>query len=143
MSFGRAEKSTYEEPSAEPIALEGQHLITRERPVKGTNLQVLEGRLVVAVDESGARYFKRLRCRSDIVVLESLNPDGVASSELLSWDGKNYPRITEAVEVVGVLFELPDVPGVKGKVLEAYLRHNDIRDIASPQTAQFGRVPWR
>jgi hypothetical protein len=64
--------------------------------------------LVVAFDENGARYFKRLRCHGNVAALESLNPDGTASSELLSFDGSaGHPRITHALEVVGVLFELP------------------------------------
>jgi hypothetical protein len=67
-------------------------------------------RLVVGIDEEGTRYFKRLRCHQKIVVLESLNPDGLTASEVLSLDGSHsLPRITEALEVVGVLFELPDV----------------------------------
>jgi len=95
--------------SAEPIALEGQRLITRDKPVKGEDLKGLDGRLVVAVDENGTRYFKRMRCHTDVVVLESLNPDGVTPSEVLSWDGKAHPKISEALEVVGVLFDLPDI----------------------------------
>jgi hypothetical protein len=61
------------------------------------------------VDEDGARYFKRLRTHEKIVVLESLNPDGLTASQVLSMDGSHsLPRITEALEVIGVLFELPD-----------------------------------
>jgi hypothetical protein len=68
----------------------------------------MEGRLVIAVDESGARYFKRLRRHGAIVVLESLNPDGTAPSELLTLEGKlGLPRLTGLLEVVGILFELP------------------------------------
>jgi hypothetical protein len=60
-------------------------------------------------DEERARYFKRLRCRSEIVVLESLNPDGTTAAEVRSVDGAlSAPRIAEALEVVGVLFELPN-----------------------------------
>ena len=36
-------------------------------------------------DEDGTRYFKRLRCRGDIAVLESLNQDGTTAAELLSF----------------------------------------------------------
>jgi hypothetical protein len=95
--------------SAEPIALEGQFLITRDKSVKASAITSLDGRLVVGIDEDGTRYFKRLRCHKKIVVLESLNPDGLTASEVLSLDGSHsLPMITEAIEVVGVLFELPN-----------------------------------
>lgn len=94
--------------SAEPIALEGQFLITRDTPVKASEFASLDGRMVVGIDEDGARYFKRLRCRGNMVVLESLNPDGVTAAEVLSLDGTHpFPKMTEALEVIGVLFELP------------------------------------
>lgn len=96
--------------SAEPIALEGQYLITRANPVKGEAVASLDGRLVVAIDEDGARYFKRLRCHGKLVVLESLNPDGLTAAEVLGLDDSHaLPKMTEALEVIGVLFELPDV----------------------------------
>lgn len=95
--------------SAEPIALEGQYLITRGNPFKADAIASLDGRLVVGIDENGARYFKRLRCHHKLVVLESLNPDGLTAAEVLSVDGSHaLPKITEALEVIGVLFELPD-----------------------------------
>jgi hypothetical protein len=95
--------------SAEPIALEGQFLITRDKPAKTDAIASLDGRLVVGIDEEGARYFKRLRCHEKIVVLESLNPDGLTAAEVLSLDGSHsLPKITEALEVVGILFELPN-----------------------------------
>jgi hypothetical protein len=94
--------------SAEPIALEGQFLITRAKSVKADAIASLNGRLVVGIDDDGARYFKRLRCHNKIVVLESLNPDGLTAAEVLSLDGSHsLPKITEALEVVGILFELP------------------------------------
>ncbi|MGP0591500.1 AAA family ATPase [Nitrospira sp. T9] len=95
--------------SAEPIALEGQYLITRGKVIKTDAIASLDGRLVVGIDEDGARYFKRLRCHKKLVVLESLNPDGSTAAEVLSLDGSHaLPKITEALEVVGVLFELPN-----------------------------------
>ena len=95
--------------SAEPIALEGQYLITRGKPIKADAIASLDGRLVVGIDENGASYFKRLRCHNKLVVLESLNPDGLTAAELLSLDGSHaLPKITQALEVIGVLFELPN-----------------------------------
>lgn len=94
--------------SAEPVALDGQFLVTGDKPTKANEITALDGRLIVAIDEDGARYFKRLRCHDALVVLESLNPDGLTPTELLSLDGSNsLPRLTEALEVFGVLFELP------------------------------------
>lgn len=95
--------------SAEPIALEGQYLLTHGKPMKADAIASLDGRLVVGIDEDGARYFKRLRCHGKLVVLESLNPDGSTPAEVLSLDGSHaLPKITEALEVIGVLFELPN-----------------------------------
>ena len=65
--------------------------------------------LVIAFDENGARYFKRLRRHGSIIVLESLNPDGTTPAELLSLDGANeLPKLTELFSVAGVLFDLPE-----------------------------------
>ncbi len=67
------------------------------------------GRLVVAVDDAGARYFKRLRVHNKLVVLESLNPDGTTPAQLLSLDGSHdLPKLTNLLEVVGVIFEIPE-----------------------------------
>jgi len=95
--------------SAEPIALEGQYIMTRDKAVKAEAIVSLDGRLVVGIDEEGTRYFKRLRCHGNLVVLESLNPDGLTAAEVLSLDGSHsLPRIAEALEVIGILFELPN-----------------------------------
>ena len=94
--------------SAEPIALEGQFLITHQVPFSADSIAELEGRLVIAVDENGARYFKRMRRHAAIIVLESLNPDGTTPAELLSLDGtQGLPKLTGLLNVTGVLFELP------------------------------------
>ncbi|KYK44088.1 hypothetical protein A1D31_15435 [Bradyrhizobium liaoningense] len=94
--------------SAEPVALDGQFLMTNSKPIKANEVAKLDGRLVVAIDEVGGRYFKRLRCHGSLVVLESLNPDGLTPAELLSLDeAHSLPRLVEAIEVVGILFELP------------------------------------
>jgi hypothetical protein len=94
--------------SAEPIALEGQFLITRPARLVGNAIHQLDKRLVVAIDKAGARYFKRLQLKSPFVVLESLNPDGTTGPELLSLEpAQPFPELSELLEVVGVLFELP------------------------------------
>lgn len=94
--------------SAEPIALDSQFLITREVTTTIQEIKALEGRPVVAIDEDGTRYFKRLRCRHDLVVLESLNQDGTTAAELLSFDGAlGLPKLAHVLEVIGVLFDLP------------------------------------
>ncbi|WP_354172950.1 MULTISPECIES: hypothetical protein [unclassified Bradyrhizobium] len=95
--------------SAEPIALDGQFLVTHPTTFGSDTLKRLEGRLVVAVDETGERYFKRLRVHKRLVVLESLNPDGITPAQLLSLDGSHgLPVLSDLLEVVGVLFELPN-----------------------------------
>ena len=74
-----------------------------------TRSHELDKRLVVAVDDTGARYFKRLHIRKPFAILESLNPDGTNAAELLSLDGSGaFPKLTDLLEVVGILFELPD-----------------------------------
>lgn len=94
--------------SAEPIALDGQFIMTQPVTLKNTSLDDMDGHLVIAVDENGTRYFKRFRRHGTIIVLESLNPDGTAPAEILSLEGHlSFPRLTGLLEVVGVLFELP------------------------------------
>ncbi len=94
--------------SAEPIALDGQFLITREATATVEQVKALDCRPIVAIDEDGTRYFKRLRYQGDFVVLESLNPDGSAPAVLLSFDGtQGLPKLLRVLEVIGVLFELP------------------------------------
>lgn len=95
--------------SAEPLALDGQYLITRDVMRPEDAVRQLDGRLVVAVDSDGTKYFKRLRrSREPYVILESLNPDGTASAELMTLAGTgDLPRLDRVLPVVGVLFELP------------------------------------
>ena len=93
--------------SAEPIALDGQFLITSDVDVGMEDVRALDGRLVVAIDESGVRYFKRLRCKREFVILESLSQDGMTASELLSIDETGgLSRLYSVREVIGVLFEI-------------------------------------
>jgi hypothetical protein len=93
--------------SAEPVALDGQFIVTQPIAITAAISQ-LEGRLVIAVDENGGRYFKRFRPHGNLIVLESLNPDGTTPAELLSFGGEEgLPKLTAMMEVVGILFELP------------------------------------
>ncbi|MDZ4738599.1 MAG: ATP-binding protein [Alphaproteobacteria bacterium] len=94
--------------SAEPIALDGQFIITRAPVVGLAAMKAYDGRMVVAIDDAGTPYFKRLRWGSKFVVLESLNPDGNTPSEVLSLDDSlGLPQLSQILEVAGVLFELP------------------------------------
>jgi hypothetical protein len=95
--------------SAEPVALDGQFIMTQPVTLKPGTLGEIDGRLVIAVDENGTRYFKRLRRHDAIILLESINPDGTAPGEILSLEGElGFPRLTGLLEVVGILFELPN-----------------------------------
>lgn len=94
--------------SAEPVALDGQYIITHPVSMTSAAFAQLEGRLVIAVDDAGARYLKRFRPHGQLVILESLNPDGMTPAELLSFGGEQgLPKLTALMEVVGILFELP------------------------------------
>ena len=94
--------------SAEPVALEGQFIMTQPIGMSSATIAQMEGRLVIAIDENGGRYFKRFRRRGALIVLESLNPDGTSPAELLSVQGEQgFPKLDKLLEVVGVLFELP------------------------------------
>ncbi|MEP7245276.1 MAG: AAA family ATPase [Gammaproteobacteria bacterium] len=96
--------------SAEPIALDGQFLMTQKAVSPEYAIQSLNGELVVAVDQEGTTYFKRLRRASGhLVILESLNPDGTTAAEIMTVDDRTsgLPRLVSVLPVVGVLFELP------------------------------------
>ena len=94
--------------SMEPIALEGQYVMTRNETLDGATLTRLDGELVIAVDENDEVYFKRLRQHGELVVLESANSGVTTSSELLSLkEGASYPKLTALRSVTGVLFDLP------------------------------------
>ena len=82
--------------------------MTRDPVTTVSQIRALQSRPVVAVDENGTRYFKRLRCTGTLAILESLNPDGTTGSEILSFEeSAKFPKITHVLEVIGVLFELP------------------------------------
>ena len=93
--------------SMEPIALENQLVITRAEEVNEPTLANLEGSLVIAIDENGGKYFKRIRRHGNLIILESANSDISTSSELLSLDGRQHPALKSLLSVVGILFEGP------------------------------------
>ena len=94
--------------SMEPIALDGQYLITRREDVEKGSLWRLNGQLVIASDDSDIIYFKRLRLKKDLLVLESVNSSSTTSSEILSLsEGTMFPRLTNLESLVGVLFDHP------------------------------------
>lgn len=95
--------------SAEPIALDGQYLITHEALPPDRAVRELDGRLVVAVDADGTKYFKRLRRTGrPFVILESLNSDSAFPPQLLGLGEESaFPLLKKVLPVLGVLFELP------------------------------------
>ena len=93
--------------SMEPIALDNQFVITRERTINVNTLASLEGQLIIGIDENGTKYFKRMRRHARLILLESANSDAWTTSAILSTDGKDYPALTNILSVVGVLFEEP------------------------------------
>ncbi len=94
--------------SMEPIALEGQFVMTLDEALDQTALKRLSGELVIAVDQNGGVYFKRLRLHGHVVVLESANSSVATSSEILSLtDEDGYPKLAGLRSVVGVLFDRP------------------------------------
>ena len=93
--------------SMEPIALEEQFVITRREIINEGTLGRLEGSLVIAIDEDGAKYFKRIRQRDELIILESVNSDRWTPSEVLSLRGNGRPALTGLLSVAGVLFEEP------------------------------------
>lgn len=94
--------------SMEPIALDGQYLMTRDEVFETSNLNKLDGQLVIASDDEDRIYFKRLRLHADTIVLESTNSSRSTSSEILSlYEGGKFPRLVSLRSVVGVLFDPP------------------------------------
>ena len=96
--------------SMEPIALDGQHVMTVAETLDLQTLERLNGELVIAVDEDAGVYFKRLRLHDKCVVLESANSSATTSSEILSLDDSgSFKKLTSLKSVVGVLFDLPEM----------------------------------
>lgn len=94
--------------SMEPIALDGQYVMTRDETIELSTIKKLNGELVIAFDDDGGAYFKRLRHHGNLVVLESANSNQSTSSEILSLkEGAQFPVLTGVRSVVGVLFDPP------------------------------------
>jgi len=94
--------------SAEPYVLNGQYLIVKSRSSDGKELPYLDGKMVVALDENGGHYFKRLRMPSpEMIILESLDLTGRESSVVLGTAPGTRAALVAVIPVLGVLFELP------------------------------------
>jgi SOS-response transcriptional repressor LexA len=93
--------------SAEPYALDGQMLLIGEPVDPTTALKNFDGKLVIAGDTSGARYFKRWRSDGRGVVLESLEIGGEFGPVVSTIDAGAETDITKVWPVLGVLFERP------------------------------------
>ena len=94
--------------SAEPHALNGQHLIVKKEIGAEEALKTLDGKPIIATDTDDNRYFKRLRITNDQIVLESLDSGGDYRPEVLSLPGKGKNCLVRVWPVAGVLFELPN-----------------------------------
>lgn len=96
--------------SAEPYALDGQHLLVGNPESDFTEFLKMNGDPVLAVDNEDNTYFKRLRVFNDgaIVVLESLDLSGKEGSILCSnTDEDGLPSIQTISPVKGVIFDRP------------------------------------
>lgn len=94
--------------SAEPLALNGQYLITKQEVTAEEALKRLDGKPIIAADTDNTVYFKRLRVMSsDQIVLESLDSGGAYGPIVLSPPGQGGKCLERVWPVAGVLFELP------------------------------------
>ena len=94
--------------SAEPYALNGQHLILKNPIMPQIAMESFQGRPVVAADTDGNTYFKRLRCLTgDRIVLESLDSNGTHGPVILSPPEGGPVCLEKVWPVAGVLFERP------------------------------------
>lgn len=94
--------------SAEPYALNGQHLIVKKPVTPRAAIESLYGQPVIASDTEGNTYFKRL-CRpsEDKIVLESLDNSGIHDPVVLSAPARGTVCLDSVWPVAGVLFEQP------------------------------------
>jgi hypothetical protein len=93
--------------SAEPLALEGQYLITEKQTSTIDEVKRFDGRPVIASDTNDNRYFKRLRIGDDRIVLESMDSGGDYAPVILEFPGGSSTCLDQIWPVAGVLFELP------------------------------------
>lgn len=94
--------------SAEPVALDKQFLLAKPEITDLPNaLGDLDGKPVIAEDNEGYAYFKRLRMMNPgSVILESLDKTGLENLIHLSTDPERQsPALISVREVVGVIFE--------------------------------------
>ncbi|MEQ8585009.1 MAG: hypothetical protein RIE83_01155 [Thalassobaculaceae bacterium] len=95
--------------SAEPLALDKQLVLAKPPKTDlSTGLAELNGKPVIAENDEGHAFFKRLRILdSNSVVLESLDRAGTEGLILLSTDPVARPGscLTRIREVVGVIFD--------------------------------------
>ena len=94
--------------SAEPIALDKQYLIAKSSTDDFSRvLARLDGKPVIAEDNDGYAFFKRLRVlEPGAIALESLDKTGAEGLVVLSTDrGGSSPLLTRVREVVGVIFD--------------------------------------
>ncbi|WP_158704537.1 AAA family ATPase [Rhizobium sp. NXC24] len=96
--------------SAEPFALDKQHLMILPELQSLASLSQLDGRPVVACDADDNYYFKRLRFTNDAstLVLESLDSGGDHGPIVLAAPGFEGNSLRRVWPVAGVLFELPN-----------------------------------
>lgn len=92
--------------SAEPIILDGQFILLGKPLTFASDIHLLIGEVVVAIDNTGASYIKRLGAiRDGVMVLESVEVRGGSGPILLTMNEGRFPQITSISPVIGVLFE--------------------------------------
>lgn len=90
------------------VDFSGRYLIVQSPSRAPDRLVKSNGLLVLAIDEDGGHYFKRLRVTdATTVILESLDLSGREPYLLLGRQSGHRAAIVEVTPVVGVLFELP------------------------------------
>lgn len=94
--------------SAQPLALDKQHLFLGEQVQDARDLRRLDGVPVIAADSENNWYFKRLRLATpELFILESLDGGGEYPPEVLWAQGSGKRSLAHVWEVLGVLFEMP------------------------------------
>ncbi|MEM1237109.1 MAG: S24 family peptidase, partial [Pseudomonadota bacterium] len=94
--------------SMEPIALDGQKLIVSAVQCDPASVSGLDGRLIIAATDAGGAYFKRLRMKGELAILEAVNSNYGSETELVSLEPRSgFDHLTQLYAVRGVLFEDP------------------------------------